>query len=292
MSPSKHITYWHRPHTSKKRLPVLFIHGIGVGLYPYVDFLRELNDYADDGGEEDGQVGIIAVEIMPISLRITPAALCKDDLCREIATILEHHGFDKCVVVSHSYGTIMTTHMLHDHTLVQKIDSVLLIDPVCFLLHNADVAYNFTVRKPIHANEYQLWYFATLDPLVAHTLSRRFFWTENVLWLEDLAPLLQTGMRVSVSLAGRDCITGTEAVGQYLAEGVAGSATIRTDGDDVKNIPADSSVDNPLSWKNSIWKGEGLEMLWFDNIDHGQVFDKPSRRARLANVVRRYCSGS
>ncbi|KAK0508211.1 hypothetical protein JMJ35_009295 [Cladonia borealis] len=28
------LTYWHRPHTSRSKLPVLFIHGIGIGLYP------------------------------------------------------------------------------------------------------------------------------------------------------------------------------------------------------------------------------------------------------------------
>ena len=30
-SPTKRLTYWHRPHMSKSRRPVLFIHGIGIG---------------------------------------------------------------------------------------------------------------------------------------------------------------------------------------------------------------------------------------------------------------------
>ena len=30
-SSEKHVSYWYRPHTSKKRLPIVFIHGIGIG---------------------------------------------------------------------------------------------------------------------------------------------------------------------------------------------------------------------------------------------------------------------
>ncbi|KAG9499675.1 hypothetical protein J7337_008134 [Fusarium musae] len=77
MSPAKRLTYWHRPHTSKTRLPILFIHGIGVGLYPYVNFLAELNA----AGSADGDVGIIAVEILSVSSRITGPAMLKEEMC-------------------------------------------------------------------------------------------------------------------------------------------------------------------------------------------------------------------
>ncbi|KAK7211061.1 hypothetical protein V2G26_018239 [Clonostachys chloroleuca] len=42
-SPARSLTYWCRPHTSNTRLPVLFIHGIGIGLYPNIPFLADLN---------------------------------------------------------------------------------------------------------------------------------------------------------------------------------------------------------------------------------------------------------
>jgi hypothetical protein len=100
-SPAKTLTYWHRPHTSKSRLPVLFIHGIGVGLYPYINFLADLN--AEDGEDSsDGHVGIIAVEIMSISSRITTEAMLKDEMCEEVHCILKAHGWKRVVLVSHS----------------------------------------------------------------------------------------------------------------------------------------------------------------------------------------------
>lgn len=100
-SPGEALTYWHRPHTSKTRLPILFIHGIGIGLYPYIDFLAEVN--ADDGPDaSDGQLGIIAIEILSISSRITSETMLKDEMCDEVRRIMEAHGWGKFVLVSHS----------------------------------------------------------------------------------------------------------------------------------------------------------------------------------------------
>jgi hypothetical protein len=97
-SPAKVLSYWLRPHTSKSTLPVVFLHGIGIGLWPYVNFLAALNKQSD----EDGEVGIIAIEILPISFRITQQALGKEEMCRQIENILLHHGFGSFVLVTHS----------------------------------------------------------------------------------------------------------------------------------------------------------------------------------------------
>jgi hypothetical protein len=50
----------------------------------------------------DGELGVIAIEIMPISFRITGQALGKNEMCGEIQNILRIHGWDKFVLVSHS----------------------------------------------------------------------------------------------------------------------------------------------------------------------------------------------
>ncbi|RFU26628.1 hypothetical protein B7463_g9705, partial [Scytalidium lignicola] len=248
-SPAETLTYWHRPHTSKTKLPILFIHGIGIGLYPYVNFLAELNvDEQTDGS--DGQLGIIAVEIMPISFRITSEALQKDQMCQEIHRILKAHNWEEFVLVSHSYGSVIATHLLHTPQIAQKVSSILFIDPVSFLLHLPDVAYNFVYRKPIRANEHQLHYFASKDMGVSHTLYRRFFWAENILWKEDIQC-----RHVTVVLGGKDLIVNTEAVVAYLTDAANGS---RETG----------------SWKDGVWKGDGLDVLLFRELDHGQVFDK------------------
>jgi pimeloyl-ACP methyl ester carboxylesterase len=110
-TPAKTLTYWHRPHTSKTRLPILLIHGIGIGLYPYINFLSELNS-ASEADDSDGEVGIIAVEIMSVSFRITSETLEKETMCQEIDSILKAHGWDKFVLITHSWVLSISLPML------------------------------------------------------------------------------------------------------------------------------------------------------------------------------------
>lgn len=258
-SPAKHISYWHRAHTSTTKLPIVFIHGIGIGLYPYVDLLAELNGRANF----DDQVGIIAVEIMPISFRLTHPVLKKDVLCEEVHGIVKAHGWKNFVLVSHSYGTAISTHLLKYEPIMKMIAAVVLIDPITFLLHLPDVAYNFTHRKPVAANEHQLYYFASMDMGVSHALSRCFFWSENILWKDDLGD-----RPVTVSLAEKDLIVNTAAVRSYL----------ESPGGDL------ISVDEKASSRSSV------EVIWNENMDHAQVFDTAQRRRRLIEAIRRHCA--
>jgi pimeloyl-ACP methyl ester carboxylesterase len=302
-SPAKHTTYWHRPHTSTTKLPVLFIHGIGIGLYPYTSFLDELNSTAGlESSDPDEQVGIIAIEIMPVAFRITHSALSRTEMCSEIDEILqEHFGPEqKFVLVSHSYGTVITTHLLHTPSIAKRIGPIVLIDPVSILLHLPDVAYNFTRRQPKEANEHQLYYFASMDMGVSHTLSRHFFWNENVLWKKDLG-----GRKVTASLSGRDLIVDTKAVGRYLSEhpkpavlnGNANGALIHvkddssSDSDHIPyrdHTPEDGIESDEEEWKSRPWRGTGIDVLWFKDLDHAQVFDKPATRRRIISAIRAY----
>lgn len=267
-SPVKYLTYWHRQHRSKTRLPVLFIHGIGIGLYPYTNFLGELAKEL-----ENDEVGIIALEIMPVSSRITHSALDKDTMIQEILNIIKYHRWTKLVLVSHSYGSIIATYLLKSALTTSYVGPVVFIDPISFLLHQPDVTYNFTARQPMRANEYQLWYFASKDIGVAHTLAKRFSWNENIIWKEDLG-----GRNVTVVLGGRDLIVDTEAVGQYLSS-PKGSLTAS------KGAAASTGSD---AWKRKLWVGSGLEILWYEQQDHAQVFDRKETRRPMIKAVSVY----
>ncbi|KAJ5497541.1 hypothetical protein N7463_009528 [Penicillium fimorum] len=271
-SPARHLTYWHRRHTSKKRLPVLFIHGIGIGLYPYTSFLRDLNRQLE-ADATDGEVGIIALEIMPVSSRITYPALDKEVMLYEIQEIMRYHRWSKFVLVSHSYGSIIAAHLLKSDQFASLIGPTVFIDPVSFLLHLPNVAYNFIARQPARANEYQLWYFGSKDIGVAHTLARRFSWIDNIIWKEDLGVKteIQKGRNVTVVLSGRDLIVDTEAVGQYL-------------------MGSSETVDKK-AWKIRPWIGYGLELLWFEQLDHAQVFDSEDTRRPVIRTISTYSKG-
>lgn len=224
---------------------------------------------ASDSDPAEGDIGFIALEIMPISFRLTHTALQREEMCAEILMILKKHGWEKFVLISQSYGTIISTHMLHDPTIAPKIGPMILLDPVIWLLHLPEVAHNFTRRIPRKANEHQLYYFACTDLGVAHTLARRFFWSENILWKEEVSD-----RRVTVVLGGKDIIINSEAIGKYL-----------TRGDGIRAI--DDHRDD--AWKTQEWRGEGLDVLWFPDCDHAEVVDTRKDRKILIDVAMEYC---
>jgi hypothetical protein len=109
---------------------------------------------------------------------------------------------------------------------------------------------------------------------VSHALSRHFFWSENILWKEDIAI-----HRVTVVLGGQDLIVNAAAVKAYLLG---------------ENSARSEEFAKAEKWENgdrgtSPWKGDGLDVLWFPDLDHAQTFDKRRTRRRLTDIVRRYC---
>ncbi|KAK3376918.1 hypothetical protein B0T24DRAFT_620085 [Lasiosphaeria ovina] len=338
-SPSPEIGYWYRPHRSRTRLPVVFMHGIGVGLWPYTRFLGEISRGGDDDHE---QVGVIALEVLPISTRLTSRPLTQHEFVRDMSRILAQQGpeWASFVLVSHSYGSVLTTHMLRSPDLGPRVRAAVLVDPVTLLLHLPDVAYNFTRRAPRTANEWQLWYFASMDLGVAETLARHFFWRENIIWREELLELKAGGSsegggeekieaggnslgrrrlwaetqgsssssdsssgsssqstkklateagekrKVAVCLSGRDLIVDTRTIARYLAsEGdFAKVPEEKLSRDFVSGSPGDRDG----TFKHHTAPSE-IEILWFGQLDHAQVFDERQDRSRVVEVVRRFC---
>ncbi|KFA80595.1 hypothetical protein S40288_09293 [Stachybotrys chartarum IBT 40288] len=245
-SPSENLSYWYRPHTSTKTLPVLFIHGIGAGMRTYTGFFR---DFIEIDGANDGQTGIIAIELMPIN----------------------HHGWDKFSLMGHSYGTIIATHILQHLGDTGRLGPMLLVDPVTISIHWGGVPYNFLYRKPRKASEWQLHYFASTDMCVAHSITRRFDWSENVLWKSQMK-----GRTMTVALASRDIILDTNALQEYLV----GDAKLK------------SQLVNSRDVLDKQWKPtqEGLDVIWYDELNHAEMFDSAEAWRPLVKILHAYCS--
>ena len=66
---------------------------------------------------------------------------------------------------------VVATHILHDAHLSTRVAAMLFIDPIPFLLHLPNIAYNFVYRDLRIANEWELWYFASRDPARCQDIS-------------------------------------------------------------------------------------------------------------------------
>jgi pimeloyl-ACP methyl ester carboxylesterase len=222
---------------------------IQIGIWIYLPFFSDLI-------AQDPDVGILIIEILPISMHMTSPPLNRNANCRAISRILTSLEISHLTLVSHSFGTVLSTHILHDSILSPLVSSMLFIDPIPFLLHHPSVAFNFVYRTPRTANEWALWFFASRDADIARALSRHFFWTENVLWKEELQ-----GRRVGVVLSGEDQIVDAEEVRKYL------------------------TGEQEMSRR---WENDGLEVLFYPELDHGTIFDTNERRKPMLDVIHRF----
>jgi hypothetical protein len=98
------------------------------------------------------------------------------------------------------------------------IRHAIFVDPICFLLHHPDVAYNFVYRQPETFVDWLQWWFASRELYVTWTLNRCFYWYQNILFPRDIPRWCQT----SVFIGGQDRIVPGEKVCNYLLEEAAG----------------------------------------------------------------------
>lgn len=102
---------------------------------------------------------------------------------------------------------------------------------------------------------------------MAHTLSRTFFWSENILWKEDLF-----FHHATVFLSGKDSIINAPQVRKYLED---------IEEHDTEKDPEQDEAKDLEESRPGLCKHGSLEVVWCAGLDHGQVFDLAAWRERL-----------
>lgn len=280
------MSFWYRPHRSKTHRPVVIIHGLGIGLIPYLFWMATIpND-----------IGIVAVEMLPISTRVTSQVLPPtSELCQSVATITaqirkkDPGAWNDFVLVTSSYGTMLVKGLVEHPDFGPRISGNVLVDPVALLLHLPDVAFNFTRRtpgrsrrgRPGRANEWEITWASATEAGTAYSLARRFCWRECALWREDIMPSMIDaekgqsckGMRTTVIQGGEDCIAAAKNVAAYVYSG-----GVTYDYFDIQ------------TWNQYQWSGtEELELVFLDGKDHGQGMMVPRPSKKIRQVIEGYC---
>ncbi|KAH7317492.1 hypothetical protein B0J17DRAFT_622110 [Rhizoctonia solani] len=255
-SPATQLSYWYKPaRNSKSATPFLFLHGIGIGVLPYLPLIISYSKTHPDAP-------IIVPELLSISGRITRPPLSLHEFQSALEAIFQKHKVSQYNLAAHSYGTGLASILIRS-TSLPKPDSATLLDPIPILLHLPSVARNFLYREPQRANEHEIYYFACTDMGVAHALARHFFWTETVLWKEDLDSL---GKRVAIVLSGEDIIVDSPAVWTYLTNQAPPSLKR------IKPRPFVLPVPNPESFTPTVCEGGNVEAYYLGGLDHAQMF--------------------
>ena len=112
-----------------------------------------------------------------------------------------------------------------------------------------------------------LHYFSSQDMMISHTLARRFFWKDFILFKEDLP----ADKLLTVTLSGKDIIVPTSDAWNYLTK------TSRA-GDDGDGVTGDTE-----------WENGTLRVIRFADLNHAGVFNSKDLRRGVVSIVRRQC---
>lgn len=174
---------YHRPasvsgkNNSKQSHPIVFIHGIGVGLIHYLALICCFPK----------EVDIYIVEWPYVAMQMTTDSPSMDRTVSTFIRMLDVDCHNQACFVAHSLGTTAVSWMLKDPEGVKRVASTVLMDPVTFLLCDPTVATAFVYKDPTSTMDYLMHFFLSRELFIANALSRNFNWSHNIMFVEDLA---------------------------------------------------------------------------------------------------------
>lgn len=178
----------------------------------------------------------------------------KQEYVDAVEALMHSNNHTKGLFVGHSLGTVTSSWIIHLKP--DLCHRVILIDPVCFLLHLPDVAFNFIHRQPVTANQWLYWYFVSNEPGIAWFLGRGFYWFENILWLTELP----NTCKMTVFLSENDMIVDVPSVFKYLTnETIPFNTTKKLKRGD-KIIRSNKDV---AQLTTVLWSGPGMDHALF-----------------------------
>ncbi|CAG8627302.1 6269_t:CDS:2 [Funneliformis mosseae] len=214
-SSQSRISYWYYNPNShnesaplkknhQKQQPIVFIHGVGGGLFCYFNFLRKLYNLNRP---------LFLVELPHVSMRLIEDVPTMEETVREIEEMLMSHGYPKATFVAHSLGTAVCSWMIKEAR--KRVGGCVLIDPICFLLHYSHVAYNFVYREPKAANEHMTYLFCSRELYISYYFSRHFHWFQSAFFVKNRNAL---PANTHIYLSEHDNIVPSSEVYKYLAK--------------------------------------------------------------------------
>ncbi|KAJ8086715.1 hypothetical protein PM082_005538 [Marasmius tenuissimus] len=219
---------------SSAHRPIVFFHGLGLGLLQYHVLLGHLAATFKDRPLLIILQPYISQDIFhpqfltPMRRKETADSLAGlmsslgwVDLERdpssseevEVSDSLPEKPHRGVTLLSHSNGSYAHAWMLKDYP--HMITRSCFVDPVTFCSWEGDVCYNFIYRPCTTGPELLVRYFVGRELGVANLLQRHFDWSSNSLWFEEI-PNARDPSKALFLLGGKDGILNAPRVKKYL----------------------------------------------------------------------------
>ncbi|KAI0068643.1 hypothetical protein BV25DRAFT_1873699 [Artomyces pyxidatus] len=213
--------------------PVVFLHGLGLGLLQYFPIishlLRELSDaplliplqphisqqvfhphfLAPKGRKETAET--LRALLVELGWASDEGKVDEEDV--EVEVESPGSKGKGITMLSHSNGSYAHAWMLKAHP--NLVARSCFVDPVTFCSWEGDVCYNFLYQRCTTGLQLVMRYFVGTEIGVANLLQRHFDWSSNSLWYEEI-PHARNPARAKFFLGGNDAILAADRVKKYL----------------------------------------------------------------------------
>ena len=205
--------------------PIIFIHGLGVGLAPYLPHIAQL--LRNRPGRK-----IACITLPHISMRASKNVPELEQMVDTVMEITKKHALRSPALYGHSFGSFVVARACQKYF----VSSVVLVDPVAvclFLPHTVGILYqlnkswaHFKSRVeegPKVLGDASFWqegrwlvyfflrdYFLLREIGVMTALRRKFWWARYNLWAEDLPS------DALIVLESNDMLIDAEAIGRHV----------------------------------------------------------------------------
>ncbi|KAI1795198.1 hypothetical protein LXA43DRAFT_993885 [Ganoderma leucocontextum] len=234
--------------------PIVFMHGLGLGLTQYCRFLERVFVAIPDhpvlvpllphvsqdilhprylrpmGRQEMAQclAGLISELGWADITEPTSDTPDSEDQVRSEQGDIKAPAPKGVTMLSHSNGSFAHAWLLKAHPGMATRSCF--VDPVTFCSWEGDLCYNFVYRPCANGLDLVIKYFVGMELGVANFLQRHFDWSSNSLWYEEI-PNAKDLKKTMFVLGGKDTIIDANRVKRYLtSHGVRDNLRFDPDG--------------------------------------------------------------
>jgi len=283
------LTYWKRVKVPRVRsdvdiavgvgrgVPLVFVHGLGVGLVPYYLFIHRLSQHfsGDFYVPEFPFLAMAPWENIPSAREIV--AQLQDMLIANRHTSAHFMG--------HSFGCVVINWMLRFSP--SSVVCTTLMEPAIFLMIKSDALTKVLYGPPITCYQMCLRYLVFRELFTLNLLCRNFFWEQSSMWPEDLH------VPAVFQLAGDDHIVQSFFVMRLLEHEQNSRKQKRRTKKSSKRggvFSTGSSVDirsDSLQTSLQATKdAEAMEIQWCEGFFHGEILGNKKQTKKLFGMMR------
>eukprot|EP00590_Aulacoseira_subarctica_P006159 CAMPEP_0172420520 /NCGR_PEP_ID=MMETSP1064-20121228/6882_1 /TAXON_ID=202472 /ORGANISM="Aulacoseira subarctica , Strain CCAP 1002/5" /LENGTH=843 /DNA_ID=CAMNT_0013160523 /DNA_START=261 /DNA_END=2792 /DNA_ORIENTATION=+ len=232
--PGKPTTRLSGQTKSDEEVPIVFIHGIGIGLIYYLTLIDQLLTLGRP---------VILPEIPYVTAFrawLSPSCVLLPQVVSSTLTAMIYEcGFSKAAFVGHSYGSSWVSYMCK--LAPSNVACAVFLDPICFCLHLPFLTKQFVYQRSDPGSTSCI---VRTDVNVNWTIQRGFPWTRVALFVEQIP------VKAAVFLSEKDCLVPTADVQRYLS----------SKGASLRNFP-DIDLDH--------FRSGDISVTTFQGVGHG-----------------------